>query len=55
MDVSLQAKFLTLAYAIRGGLTVDTNLRDLAGQHYYLDDLVDNNMSLRLDFHEDSW
>jgi hypothetical protein len=44
---------MKLDYLVCGALMVDTNLRDLTDRHYYLDDLVDNDMFLRLNLSED--
>jgi hypothetical protein len=48
-----QPELMKLDYLVRGALMVDTNLRDLTGRHYYLDDLVDNDVFLRLNLSED--
>jgi hypothetical protein len=43
-----QATLVSLEYLTRGALVVDTDLENLQGKHYYLDDVVDNDMFLRL-------
>jgi hypothetical protein len=40
--------FVTPQYLIRGALLVDTDLTRLTGDHYFVDDVVDNDMFLRM-------
>jgi hypothetical protein len=43
-----KAKIVSLAYLARAALVVDTNLLNPTGERFYLDDLIDNDMFLRL-------
>jgi hypothetical protein len=43
-----EAMFVTPRYLIRGALLVDTDLKQLAGKRYFVDDVVDNDMFLRM-------
>jgi hypothetical protein len=40
-------KFVVLRYLVRGAFVVDTDLMDLSGKRYYLDDMIDADMILR--------
>jgi hypothetical protein len=40
--------FVTPEYLTRGVLLVDTDLKQLVGERYFVDDIVDNDIFLRL-------
>jgi hypothetical protein len=41
-------QIISLEYLIRGALLVDTELTRLSGKHFFVDDLIDNDMFLRM-------
>jgi hypothetical protein len=41
-------RILSLRYATRGALLVDTDLIALSGQHFFVDDLIDQDMFIRM-------
>jgi hypothetical protein len=41
-------RIISLSYVVRGALLVDTDLVKLDGRHFFVDDLIDHDMFIRM-------